>query len=206
MTNGRGIPIDGPYEDARTTSGIYCLVLWVPRASTVRLSRAGACRVHRGWYVYTGSAKRSLVPRLLRHLRRRKRFHWHVDHLRAVASVRQIWVWRWAPGAECRTGAMVRCMPGAGIPIEGFGASDCRCVSHLVSFPSEPVPPEQGAPLYICRVRRGRITGARKGEDDGSGLVSKTGLWQARGRAGLTPSGMRRIVYPVPRAHRRQRS
>jgi sugar fermentation stimulation protein A len=72
------------------TSGVYCLVLWLPRACHITLTRRGTCRIQRGWYVYTGSAKRNLWPRLLRHLRRRKRFHWHIDRLRAAASVQQV--------------------------------------------------------------------------------------------------------------------
>jgi Uri superfamily endonuclease len=139
-------------------AGVYCLVLWLPRPRCITLSRIGTCRLDRGWYVYTGSAKRNLLPRLLRHLRRRKRFHWHIDHLRAVASVQQIWVWPWSPGGECRTNRGVRHMPGASFPVKSFGASDCRCVAHLVSFPFEPVPPDRGAP-FTYRVH-GKATAA----------------------------------------------
>lgn len=137
-------------------AGVYCLVLWLPRSRQIELSRLGNSRLDPGWYVYTGSAKRNLLPRLLRHLRQRKPFYWHIDHLRAVASVRQIWVWPWIAGGECRTNAMVLGMPGAAVPVKGFGASDCRCVAHLVSFPSEPAPPDHGAP-FTLRLRGGRV-------------------------------------------------
>ena len=156
------MPSKVPSVDAVGTAGVYSLVLWLPRACRISLSRAGACHFQRGWYVYTGSAKRNLRPRLLRHLRRRKRLHWHIDHLRAAAGVRQIWVWPWAAGRECRTNAVVRRMPGATCPVKGFGASDCRCVAHLVAFPSEPLPPDHGAP-FTYRVRRGRATATPTG-------------------------------------------
>jgi Uri superfamily endonuclease len=149
---------NGQRGQAVGTAGVYCLVLWLPRPRCITLSRVGICRLDRGWYVYTGSAKRNLLPRLLRHLRRRKRFHWHIDHLRAVASVQQIWVWPWSPGGECRTNRGVRHMPGASFPVKSFGASDCRCVAHLVSFPFEPVPPDRGAP-FTYRVH-GKATAA----------------------------------------------
>ncbi len=138
--------------------GVYCLVLWLPRACHISLSRERASRLERGWYVYTGSAKRNLVPRLQRHLRRHKKLHWHIDHLRAVASIRQIWVWPWTAGAECRTNTLVRQMPDATCPVRGFGASDCRCVAHLIAFPFEPMPPAHGM-TYSYRVRGRRITG-----------------------------------------------
>ena len=138
-------------------AGVYCLVLWLPRACSLRFSLKGAGRFDRGWYVYTGSAKRNLLPRLLRHLRRRKKLHWHIDHLRAVASLRRIWVWPWTAGAECRMSTMVRHMPDATCPVTGFGASDCRCVTHLISFPSQPMPPDHGL-LLTYRVRGRRLS------------------------------------------------
>jgi sugar fermentation stimulation protein A len=147
-------------ERAAPRSGVYCLVLWLPRARSITHSRKGSCRLERGWYVYTGSAKRNLLPRLMRHLRRRKTLHWHIDHLRAVASLRQIWIWPWTAGEECRTNTMVRRMPEATCPILGFGASDCRCAAHLVSFPSEPMPPGHGV-SFAYRVRRARVTADR---------------------------------------------
>ncbi len=138
-------------------AGVYCLVLWLPRACSIVLSRKGVCRIARGWYVYTGSAKRNLVPRLQRHLRRRKKLHWHIDHLRTVASLRQIWIWPWTPGAECRTNTLVCRMRDASCPVVGFGASDCRCVAHLTGFLSEPMPPDHRPPITF-RVRRGRVS------------------------------------------------
>ncbi len=128
-------------------SGVYCLVLWLPRPCRLDVTRLGPCRLGPGWYVYTGSAKRNLLPRLERHLRRQKNFHWHIDYLRAAASVREIWIWPWIPGGECRTNAEISLLPDATSPLKGFGASDCWCQAHLVSFPSKPVPPDSGAPL-----------------------------------------------------------
>ena len=135
---------------------MYCLLLWVRRPCRITLSRLGVCRLDHGWYLYTGSARRNLLPRLERHLRRSKRLHWNIDHLRAVASVLQIWLCPWTPGGECRTNALIRGMPGARVPLKGFGSSDCRCVAHLVSFASEPAPPDHGG-LSAYRVRAGRV-------------------------------------------------
>lgn len=128
-------------------AGVYCLVLRVSQASRVEVRRLGRRAFPRGWYVYTGSAKRNLEARLTRHLRRRKRFHWHIDYLREKATVQEVWVWPWALGAECRTNQMVHRMAQAGYPCRGFGASDCRCPAHLVSFPSQPALPESRPPF-----------------------------------------------------------
>ena len=137
-------------------AGVYCLLLWVGRPRWLGLARLGSRRIPCGWYVYTGSAKRNLLPRLERHVRRRKRCHWHIDYLRDMASLREIWVWPWTPTGECRTSARVRRLPDAVLPLRGFGSSDCRCDAHLIAFPACGAPPDAGAP-FTYRVRRGRI-------------------------------------------------
>ena len=161
MTDDRG-PMTGDRRGATRgeicrEAGVYCLVLRVRRASRIWLSRFGSCRIEPGWYVYTGSAKRHLLPRLTRHLRRHKRLHWHIDSLRAVASLPEIWVWPWTSGGECRTNTAVALLPGATLPWKGFGSSDCRCHAHLVFFPSRPEPPDLGVP-FRYQVRGARLT------------------------------------------------
>ena len=126
--------IDEGVEDA----GVYCLVLRLTRSRRVEVGALGTYVFSSGWYVYTGSAKRNLNSRLTRHLLRGKRLHWHVDYLRAVASLERVWVWPWSPGMECRTNARIQALPGATIPCKGFGSSDCHCGSHLAMFPTEP--------------------------------------------------------------------
>ncbi len=145
--------------------GVYCLVLWLSRSSRIALPRLAESRFDRGWYVYTGSAKRNLLPRLARHLRRRKPLHWNIDYLRAMASVRQIWVWPWTPGGECRTNRQIARRSDATIPSRGFGSSDCRCVAHLVSFSSEPSPPEHAAPFRYCVRGRQVVAGEPRAEN-----------------------------------------
>jgi Uri superfamily endonuclease len=63
-----------------------------------------------------------------------------VDYLRAAARIRQVWIWPWTDGAECRTNAWVQAQAGATIPWTGFGSSDCRCGSHLTAFRARPHP------------------------------------------------------------------
>jgi len=35
---------------------------------------------------------------------------------------------------ECRWASVLRTLPGASMPMRGFGASDCGCESHLYFF------------------------------------------------------------------------
>ncbi len=103
--------------------------------------------------MYAGSAKRNLTTRLTRHLRQEKPLHWHIDSLRAVASVVEIWIWPWTEGAECRTNVLIQTLPGAGTPWTGFGSSDCRCRTHLTVFPEQPRSPRVGAPVVLVALR-----------------------------------------------------
>jgi len=156
-------------EDA----GVYCLVLRLRRSRWVASGKLGHCRLAAGWYVYVGSAKRNLTARLTRHLRHEKRVHWHVDYLRAVARVAQIWVWPWTDGGECRTNAWIQALPGAVVPWTGFGSSDCGCASHLTAFAEEPAVCHGPSPIALV-TNRGR-SGFPRG-------------WQ------LTPGSKRRIL------------
>jgi len=89
-----------------------------------------------GFYVYTGSARRGLDQRIARHLRRRKRLHWHIDFLRAHSPRVQAFPIRGASD-ECGLAAGMGRVGGS--LVADFGSSDCRCAGHLVWFPESPV-------------------------------------------------------------------
>jgi Uri superfamily endonuclease len=106
----------------------YQLLIHVDEPVTVRVGRLGECEFAPGYYVYTGSARRGLKARLMRHLSRDKRLRWHIDYLLADPGATVVDVSLFAH-AECRVN---RRTPGE-IPVPGFGASDCRarCGAHL---------------------------------------------------------------------------
>jgi Uri superfamily endonuclease len=125
--------------------GTYVLALWLEAPADISIGRHGESRFPAGWYLYAGSAfgPGGLRARLSRHQRRvasGKQAHWHVDYLRE----RTVWGGAWGSSAaqrlECTWAAALRRLPGARIVAPGFGASDCRCLSHLVhvsALPSE---------------------------------------------------------------------
>jgi len=120
--------------------GTYVLVLVVENGQRVRVGRLGEFRVPPGWLAYVGSARGpgGLAARLARHLRHPKTLVWHIDFLRAVAQPVDVW---WATGTdrrECLWAAALAQMPGASRLIPRFGASDCRCPTHLFHFPGPP--------------------------------------------------------------------
>lgn len=124
--------LDAGIQDA----GLYLLVVEVPHEVTLELGGLGHRTFPPGFYVYTGSARRGLNRRIARHLRLRKRFHWHVDFLRAHSLRVQAFPIR-ASSGECALAADVARI-GREL-VAGFGSSDCRCPGHLVRFAESPV-------------------------------------------------------------------
>lgn len=123
--------------------GTYVLALWLDAPRTISIGRLGKFEFPSGWYLYVGSARGpgGLQARLLRHWRRvasGKRAHWHVDHLREYA----VWGGAWAccsgQRLECTWADALRHRSDAKIVARGFGASDCRCPTHLVRVASVP--------------------------------------------------------------------
>lgn len=110
------------------------------RYATIRVGGLGAARFRPGYYAYAGSAlgPGGIAARVGRHARGANLLHWHIDHLRRLAPVREAW---YATGRVRREHAWAHALErlsGEGPSIAGFGASDCRCPSHLVYFARPP--------------------------------------------------------------------
>ncbi|MDP6843162.1 MAG: DUF123 domain-containing protein, partial [Rhodospirillales bacterium] len=72
--------------------------------------------------------------RLRRHARRNKPRHWHVDELTEAATI--LASGAFIGGSECEIMDTLAALKGVGIPIEGFGSSDCaHCAAHLALLP-----------------------------------------------------------------------
>jgi Uri superfamily endonuclease len=76
-----------------------------------------------------------LAARLKRHLTRKKKIRWHIDHLLKLpeARVDKVIVYPRAPNQECRQNQRIAALFGATVLLKRFGASDCKsgCASHL---------------------------------------------------------------------------
>ncbi len=116
--------------------GVYCLVFENP-AAVLEVGRLGAIAFRPGYHLYVGSA---LGPGGLARVERHRRLgrdrdrnpHWHVDRLLLdprfrLAAVVTAWT---GERLEC---ALARSIGGE--TVAGFGATDCRCGSHLAFRP-----------------------------------------------------------------------
>jgi len=114
--------------------GIYALGLVIINNINVKVGALSEILFREGKYIYVGSALNSLEPRLVRHIKKsrgvRGKLHWHIDYLlvREEVELVSIHIKETLDREECKLAEYVGLH---GIPVKGFGCSDCRCKSHL---------------------------------------------------------------------------
>ena len=113
--------------------GTYALVLESRSEVELQVGRLGVLRLQKGFYIYAGSAfgPGGVKGRLAHHRKVARRPHWHVDYLRAVTRLAEIWYTYDAARREHQWAAALAELAGATMPCPGFGSSDCACPTHL---------------------------------------------------------------------------
>ena len=120
--------------------GTYAPILKLGRTAAITVGQLGRFRFPAGWYAYAGSARGpgGLAARVSRHTRSPKPLRWHVDYLRACAYPIAAWHAVGTRKRECAWAKALAKLPGASVPVPRFGASDCRCPTHLFHFAAPP--------------------------------------------------------------------
>ncbi len=132
------IPVDlSPVKYVLEDSGAYLILMKLETDKTIAVGKLGTLTFTRGYYVYTGSAKRNLSKRIKRHLTKKKKaFHWHIDYLSAEADSLISFPLYTGKDIECPLARDLEKIADTSIP--GFGSSDCSCPSHLFHFKADP--------------------------------------------------------------------
>lgn len=118
--------------------GTYALILALEREATIAVGKLGEFVFPSGYYIYVGSARGGLYPRVKRHLKGEKRLRWHIDYLLQHARAMEVWYALSDESQECIWARAAMKMPQGKILVPGFGSSDCRCPAHLIYLPSPP--------------------------------------------------------------------
>lgn len=121
-------------------SGSYALLLHAQDAQQARIGALGDLHITPGCYLYLGSAfgAGGLAGRLAHHFKESTSPHWHIDYLRRYAQISGVW---WTCDQRRREHEWANVLIAdacATIPLPHFGASDCRCASHLVWYHTPP--------------------------------------------------------------------
>jgi Uri superfamily endonuclease len=110
--------------------GAYVLVVSVDELACIKVGALGRVSFRRGLYAYVGSGQVGLHKRVARHLRRSKKRFWHIDYLLDSGAANVVRVF-WKDGEKSEECHVAEVLGELGVPIAGFGCSDCRCRSHL---------------------------------------------------------------------------
>jgi len=124
-------------------SGVYALLISVANSCFIRVGSLGVLPFKRGIYVYVGSAHNALIPRILRHLQRRKKKKWHIDYLTCVrtAHIAAVVAAAAERELECKVSYAIKMKAQPLAEVKQFGSSDCKiCTTHLYYFGEAPPP------------------------------------------------------------------
>jgi len=116
-------------------SGVYQLLIKLPHSANLTVGKLREIVFQKGFYIYTGSAKRNLFHRLNRHFSQDKTFHWHIDYLLSQAEILSYNYQLHQPALECELNQRTKIFYSESEFILGFGCSDCGCSSHLIYLP-----------------------------------------------------------------------
>ncbi|WP_455206461.1 GIY-YIG nuclease family protein [Kaarinaea lacus] len=121
-------------------SGSYVIVSEATAKFICKIGKLGVLEGDKGYYVYVGSALGSggVRARVNHHLHITEKPHWHFDYLRPYVKPKRIWFCYSSHRYEHQWSAMLASLPGAITPMAKFGATDCRCDSHLYYFKKLP--------------------------------------------------------------------
>ena len=123
----------------RYPKGTYVLRIELEEEEELEIGSLGSFRLS-GSYLYVGSA---LGPgglkRVTRHIEvasgEQEGGHWHVDYLTDAGKVAETWLIPAEADIECQLAGTLADYFSQ--PVEGFGASDCSCYSHLFTYEPE---------------------------------------------------------------------
>ena len=112
--------------------GNYVLIIKLACNKNIPVGKLGYIHFPTAFYAYIGSAMNGFESRLLHHLRRKKKPHWHIDYLLEQAELEEIVLCLVEQKKEC---SLAQALSEEFQSISGFGSSDCKCRSHLYFAP-----------------------------------------------------------------------
>ena len=112
--------------------GTYLLEASLKKPVNISVGSLGVIPFAKGFYYYSGSAQNSLEKRLERHYKKTpdKKLFWHIDYLLEKAEPISHKTFPYKKQGECLT--TKKLLKLGSEPVKGFGASDCKCFTHLV--------------------------------------------------------------------------
>lgn len=121
--NGR----DG-FEQNILMRGSYVLLMELNEDADIKIGALGTIHFRKGCYAYVGSAMNGIEKRVERHMKKEKKKRWHIDYFLEKAKIVKVFYKESIEKEECKLAGLF--IKNAAY-VKNFGASDCRCHSHL---------------------------------------------------------------------------
>lgn len=139
-------------ESLSPNKGTYALIMRCRKSGHTKIGKLGRLALRPGFYIYVGSAlgPGGIRARVSRHRRREKKLHWHIDYLRRHTALIETWIMEGEANCEHSWAAALASQYATAH--NRFGASDCRCLSHLFWSTIRPSPD-------VIDAKRGDING-----------------------------------------------
>ena len=126
-------------EKLTKEKGTYILFLQADKDTKIDVGYLDVVSFKKGYYIYIGSAlgPGGLESRLVRHLAKKKKAHWHIDYLTVnpnFESISYMEIFS-LEKIECTINDILQeeVLSGKQFSIiPNFGSSDCGCKSHLI--------------------------------------------------------------------------
>ena len=140
----------------RIKSGVYILVMKSETQVKSATRKFGDTLLNKGYYYYAGSAQKNFHHRILRHLRKDKIIHWHIDLLstRKEFTIISVMIIPEADKSyEQKLAGDLEFYFGCSIPFEGFGNSDSKESKSHLFFSKKQIPYSHFISRYQSIVR-----------------------------------------------------
>jgi len=120
-------------------SGAYAILFSLLNDCQTYIPKYGHVVFKKGFYVYSGSAKKNLIHRVTRHSKKDKKVKWHIDYFSILDSVKPLKMFLFFDKNECEINSFFYASGGKST-IKNFGSSDCKngCLSHFLYFKKRP--------------------------------------------------------------------
>ena len=127
--------------DVPDSHGTYVLRLKVHWETVIEVGSLGELTFDPGIYLYCGSAlgPGGLAARIAHHAKFVKNPKWHIDHLTFAAYLYEVWYVELEEKLEHKWAGVFSEIEWVEDGPLGFGASDCRCATHLFHTKAEDI-------------------------------------------------------------------
>jgi sugar fermentation stimulation protein A len=133
----RVTPVKIPFdylENINLNKGTYISIYYLDKNEKIKAGALKETTFQKGYYLYAGSAMNSLTARTVRHSKRVKNKKWHIDYIHP--PMKHVKTKKFVSlNIECE---IADALSGIYESIPEFGASDCKCKSHLFFSKTNP--------------------------------------------------------------------